>query len=213
MITTELLVFCIAAVALSCNASGLQCASKKKYGSELRLAKLEVAFKVLLQDNARLKQSNLQVRAELAATKNVFKTCTTSMTRSKWSLKRINYVIPSLKKVQLHQKTVTYKETIPKSLLARNTKAVIVSVYCSFWNGGGHAYMTLAVNQKGNEAAGIAKVKNTHYKVYANDFYYEVMIPWDSKFGNEAVFKVTNTYNTGGSNNWYQVKLVGVINA
>ena len=34
---------------------------------------------------------------------------------------------------------------------------------------------------------------NTHYNVYANTFYYEKMIPWESDLSNEMVVKVTSS--------------------
>ncbi len=204
----QFLALCLISVALSCAADN--CLSDKRFQDENRLTKLETAVKELQNENLRLKQSNMDVKAELAATRNVFKDCVSLYNRT-WALKRVNYVVPSLAKVQLHQKTAVYTEKIPQSLLNKNTKAVIVSVFCNFWNTGGHAYMNLDFNQKGNEDSGSAHAPNTHYAVSANTFYYEIMIPWDSKFGNEVVFKVSHTYNTGGSDNWYQVKVVGTV--
>ena len=191
------------------------CASDQNFNQEHRFTKLETAVASLQAENLKLRQSSEVVKAELAATRNVFHNCISSMANKTWELRRTNYVFPQLAKVQLHTKTLTYTEALPVELVPSGTKALIISVFCNFWNTGGHAYLDLGIHQKGNEAAGIANAQNTHYSVYANNFYYEIMVPWSGKHSNQVVFKVSNTYNTGsnaGKNlNWYQVKMVGYI--
>ena len=129
-----------------------------------------------------------------------------------FNLQRVDKPFPSLARVSLHQKTPTYTDRMPVDLPA-NTRAVIISVFCNFWNSGGHAYLNFDAYQKGNKKAGKLSVTNTHFKVYANTFYYELLAPWDSQLSDEMVFEITSTYQTGGNNNWYQVKLVGYITA
>ncbi len=190
-----------------------ECLSDARFKSEHRLTKLETAIEDLKAENLKIKAENLNVKAELAATRNVFRECIANAKKS-WALKRVDYPFPSLAKVQLHHQTVTYNEKIPTSLLPKNTKAVIISILCHFWNpvtGGSDANMFLAVYQKGNEDSGIVNVPNKHYGVYGNWFYKEVMIPWNGDLSSEAVFKLTQTYNPKKQLNWYEVKMVGVI--
>jgi hypothetical protein len=67
-------------------------------------------------------------------------------------------------------------------------------------------------HQKGNDnAAAKAEGYNRHYDAYHNTWVYEQMIPWNSTLPNELIFKVTYSYLSGGSNNWYRVRLVGYI--
>ena len=131
--------------------------------------------------------------------------------RGKWKLYRANEVLNQLEKIQLHQVTPTYTQQLPV-VLPKATRAILISVYCNFWNNNGHAYLNYEAHQKGNQKPE-AKVYgyNTHYNVYANTFYYEQMIPWESDLSNEIVFKVTSSYKTGGNNNWYRVRFVGYI--
>ena len=120
-------------------------------------------------------------------------------------------VLNQLEKIELHQQTPTYTQKLP-IILPKNTRAVLISVYCNFWNNNGHAYLDYVTYQNGNDnVAAKAEGYNTHYNVYANTFLYEQMIPWNSTLPNELIFKVTRSYHTGGSNNWYRVRLVGYI--
>ena len=227
-------------------AQASQCLSNEKFNRELRLTRIETELEDLKASNTKLEESNLNIKAELLATRNAFIQCpcdknttspttrpttrpTTSPTASpttssntgsisSWELKRINYVFPSLAKVQLHKKNVAYTEKIPANLLPKTTKAIIVSVFCHFHNHhGAYAYMNITFNQQGNENSGSAKIDNFHWNVQANSWYNEVMIPWNVNLGNEAVFKLEGTYNTGinvhskANENWYQVKMVGFI--
>ena len=134
--------FLAASVFLTVSAS--QCLSEEKFNREFRLTKIEAALqdvkakyndlKSKLNDleakNTKLEDSNLSIKAELMATRSSFMQC-----RS-WEFKRIDYVFPSLVKVQLHllHKAVTYTEKIPVSLLPKTTKAVIISIFCHFHN-------------------------------------------------------------------------------
>ena len=177
----------------------------------MRISKLEATVKELSKNLQETKSAARQANAELKATQNTMKDCF-SCGKKKWTLKRVELLFPQLARLALHQKTPTYTEKLPTPLPS-NTRAVIISIFCNFWNTGGHAYLNLEINQKGNDAGGKAKLTNTHYKVYANTFYYEIMLPWDSSISDEIVFKVTSSYQTGGNNNWYQVKLVGYITA
>ena len=89
-----------------------------------------------------------------------------------WTLKRTLILFPKLEKITLHQRTPTYVETLPTPL-PNNTRAVIVSVFCNFQNKDGHAYLNVDIHQEGKEEGGVASVLNTHFNVYANDFYYK----------------------------------------
>ena len=97
-------------------------------------------------------------------------------------------------------------------VLPQNTHAILISVYCNFGNSNGHAYLNYITYQKGNDNA-VAKAEgyNTHYNVHANTFLYEQMVPWDSTLSNQLIFKVTSSYQSGGSRNWYRIRLVGYI--
>ena len=136
--------------------------------------------------------------------------------QGQWSLKRMEYVFPNLSKVQLQKGAhVTYTELVPAGLVSENTKAVIISVSCMFWNLQGYAYMDLSVYQKGNEEAGAAKLTNRHFNVHSNNFYYEIMVPWHGHLSREFVFKITDATIDGSSSgmnlNFYQVKMLGTI--
>ena len=89
--------------------------------------------------------------------------------------------------------------------LPNNTRAIIVQVYYNFWNQDGHAYLDVDIQQEGNKDGGVASVENTHYRVYANTFYYEVMVPWDSYISDKIQFTVKRSYLSGGSDNWYRL--------
>ena len=114
-------------------------------------------------------------------------------------------------KIQLHQQAHTYVEVL--NSVPADTKAVIVSLYCNFWNTAGHAYLTGNIQQKGNAAGGVAKFHHQHFKVYANTWYQEQMVSWDTGVSKELVVKVTSSYHTGGVNNWFRFKVVGYITA
>ncbi|CAB4015337.1 Hypothetical predicted protein, partial [Paramuricea clavata] len=120
-------------------------------------------------------------------------------------------ILNQLEKIQLHQVTPTYTQNLP-IILPKNTRAILISVYCNFWNSKGHAYLNYITYQKGNDnAAAKAEGYNTHFNVYANTFLYEQMIPWNTTLSNELIFRVTRSYLSGGINNWYRVRLVGYI--
>jgi hypothetical protein len=72
--------------------------------------------------------------------------------------------------------------------------------------------LNYVTNKKGNDNAD-AKTEgySTHYNVYGNTFLYEQMIPWNSTLSNELIFKVTHSYRTGDSKNWFRVGFVGYI--
>ena len=120
-------------------------------------------------------------------------------------------VLNQLEKIELHQQTPTYTQKLP-IILPKNTRAILISVYCNFLNRNGHAYLNYVTYQKGNDnVAAKAEGYNTHFNVYANTFLYEQMIPWNSSLSNELIFKVTSSYKDGGNQNWYRVRLVGYI--
>ena len=166
----------------------------------------------LYSDVANSKSRLSQTSSELRVLKKDFKDYGALKANSTWSLQRVDVNFPKLTHLALHLTTPTFTEKLPTPL-PRNARALIISIYCNFWNTGGHAYLDLKINQKGNEDSGIVTVYNTHYMVYANNFYYEVLLPWDSGKPEEIIFKVTNSYQTGGPHNWYTVKLVGYITA
>ncbi len=176
---------------------------------------LNIKVNQLEAKNTKLEDTNLNIKAELLATRNSLMQC------HSFEFKRIDYVFPSLARVQLNllHKTVTYTEKIPSSVLPNNVRAVMISVYCNFFNHdlGSHAVMHLTFNQKGNENAGTANLINYHVDVPSNTFYYEVMLPWNADISNEVVFKLTYTHSFGTNHgtkkneNWYRVKMVGFI--
>jgi len=176
---------------------------------EIRFAKLEAAVEALTQQVSALQNENIQTKAKLAVTYEAFKSLK-GASRSSWTLKRTKVLFHNLEKITLHQKTMTYIETLPLPL-PDNTRAVMISFFCNFWNGDGHAYLDVDIHQKGNEEGGVATIENTHYRVYANTFYYEIFVPWDNSISDKIVFDVTRSYHTGGDKNWYRLRLVGYV--
>ena len=186
-------------------------ASTACWDDDLRLAKLESLVSHLQREVADLTAAKVQTEAELKITQDMAKS-SLSECSSAWNLKRTQIVFPNLEKLALHQTTPTYVETMPTPL-PNNTRAVIVQVFCNFWNSGGHAYLNVDIQQEDNEEGGVASVENRHYSVYANTFYYEVMVPWDGTLPDKLKFVVKSSYQTGGADNWYRLRVVGYITA
>ena len=129
-----------------------------------------------------------------------------------WKLTRTEIILPKLKKIQLSESNPTIVEAIPLPF-PQSTKAIIVSVFCDFGNDVkiSHAYLLGEIRQKGSSNSGMVKIDNRHFSVYANTWYNELHVPWDNNLPNELELKVTGSYNTGGSNNWYDIKVVGFV--
>ena len=71
----------------------------------------------------------------------------------------------------------SYTQKMPV-LLPRNTRVILNSIYCNFWNSKGHAHLNYVTHQKDNDnVSGKAEDVNTHYNVHANTFIYKQMIP------------------------------------
>ena len=174
-----------------------------------KAGKLKSMIKQLNDKVDQLTTQQVQLQEELKATQESAK-CTSEQYRSSWTLKRTKITFPDLEKLSLHQETPTYVETLPVPL-PNNTRAIIVQVFCNFRNEDGHAYLNVDMQQDGNEEGGIVSVENTHFRVYANTFYYEVMVPWDNSISDRIRFAVTNSYTTEGPNNWYRLRVVGYI--
>ena len=123
-------------------------------------------------------------------------------------------MFPNLEKMQLSGVTPTYIEPLPAPL-PRNTKAVIVEVFCYFDNSAvnSHNYLYADIQQDGSGPEGQVKTVNKRVNIYANDFVDEMMIPWDSSLPNSLKVAVTNSYITGGNLNWYRIRIVGYITA
>ena len=129
----------------------------------------------------------------------------------KWKLHRANEVLNQLEKLQIHQSTPTYNQKLPV-ILPKGTQAILISIYCNFWNVKGHAYLNYEAYQKGNDKPeGKVYGYNTHFNVYANTFLYEQMIPWSNSLPNDKIFKVTSSYLSCGDKNWYRVRMVGYV--
>jgi len=185
------------------------CEECKNWNDELRFSKLEAAVELLTTKVSALEVKGRETEAELNVARKMLKTSNTG-----WSLKRTELIFPQLYKLKLHNVTPTYTARLPLTPLPSNTKAVIISVFCNFWNSGNsHAYLHGYIQQKGNEVGGRVKFQHTHYSVYANTFSNEVLVPWDSSVSNEIKVQVTSSYLSGGSNNWYRITLVGYITA
>lgn len=173
-----------------------------KYLREERFLNLE---KNLAQLAAKLVRAETQLNSQKKQIANL------QTGQGKWTLHRANEVLNQLEKIELAGPKPTYTQKLPV-VLPKATRAILISVYCNFWNNNGHAYLNYEAYQKGNnKAEGKVYGYNTHYNVYANTFYYEQTIPWSSNLSNEIVFKVTHSYRTGGANNWYRVRLVGYV--
>ena len=173
-----------------------------KYLSEDRFLNLEKKVKQLA---VKLVQTENEVNQQRKLIENL------PSHQGKWKLHRANEVLSQLDQLHLHQSKPTYNQKLPV-ILPKGTQAILISVYCNFWNKNGHAYLNYEAYQKGNDKPE-AKVYgyNTHFNVYANTFYYEQMIPWNNTLSSEMVFKVTSSYRTGGGNNWYRIRLVGYV--
>ncbi len=91
--------------------------------------------------------------------------------------------------------------SLPAKLLPDNTKAVFVAIQCNEWRETFKGTLSLTIQQTGNEKDGAVI-----YEAPMNDFYYEAMIPWNSKYAKEITFKAT-----GSSKNQYQVSVTGYI--
>ena len=176
---------------------------KIRYLTEEKIVKLE---EMVRQLTTRLGQAEQKLEDQKVEIKDLQERPVGS-----WRLQRANEILNQLEKIQLHQSTPTYTQKLP-IVLPQHTRAILISIYCSFWNRNGHAYLNYITYQKGNDnAAAKAEGYNTHYNVYANTFLYEQMIPWNTTLPNELVFRVTDSYRTGGNDNWYRVRLVGFI--
>ena len=117
-----------------------------------------------------------------------------------WTLKRVRYDFPGLKKVQLTPDVVT-KRAIPDGILPSGTRAVLVSIKCDEWKESFAAKLSLEIKQSGNDLGGSAM-----YTAPMNDFYYETLVPWDGKAAKEIAFKAN-----GSSKNKYSLGIVGYI--
>jgi hypothetical protein len=163
-----------------------------------------ISAKKELEKNAKEVVKHKRILAEVRAKLN---------TRTPgWSMKRVDADLDKLTKIQLHTQTPTYIQQMPISL-PTNTKAILISVFTNFWNRNGHVYLNFKTYQQGNERSGSVAVNNQHFNIYANTFYYELMLPWDTSLPNELVFVVKSSYKTGGNDNWYKITLVGYITA
>ncbi|XP_028516164.1 uncharacterized protein LOC114575465 [Exaiptasia diaphana] len=181
---------------------------EKQWLSEDAFKQLEQKVKKLTK---KLEQNEKKITEQgkaLAEVKNKFN----MLRKNEWRLVRVDKPLDKLAKIALYQKKPTYIQSMPM-VFPSNTKAIIISVFTNFWNTKGHAYLDFKTYQQGNEKDGSVTVVNTHFNIYANTFYYELMLPWNTTLPQELVFKITGSYLTGGSNNWYQVKLVGFVKA
>ena len=111
------------------------------WDDDLRLAKLEALVEHLQRQVSDLTAAKVETEAELKITQDMAKTAVAGCS-NKWTLKRTEIVFPNLEKLALHQQTPTYIETMPTPL-PNNTRAVIVQVFCNFWNSDGHAYLNV----------------------------------------------------------------------
>nr|UST29487.1 neurogenic locus notch-like protein 3 [Haliclona caerulea] len=190
--------------------TGILC--EKQWLNEDRFKQLE---QLLVELTTRLNRSEERLKAserQVAEQRRILAEVQKKQNASGWRMVRVNEELNKLNKMKLNGVTPTYIQKIPLCL-PRNTKAILISVFTYFWNSGGHAYLDFKTHQKGNEKNGSVAVKNEHYNIYANTFYYELMLPWDTALPDELVFVVTRSALDGGDNNWYRIKLVGYITA
>ena len=179
--------------------------------NEFNINILKSTVDSLMNQIAELRTSGIETKAELEATKKLLKK-SISQTIPTWTMKRIELILPKMNKLQLHQTKPLIVEKLPLPFPI-NTKALIVSVFCNFGNGKGHAYLGGEIQQKGNTEAGAVKIFNQHFNVYANTWSYEVFVPWNTALSNELQLKVQLSYLTGGNENWYALTVVGYIMA
>ena len=180
-----------------------------QWDEELRIAQLEAAVESLERQVSDLMGTSIRQRSEIYLLRSKTETAL-ALSNSTWTLRRTEIIFANLEKLTLHQVTPTYVEDLPLPL-PHNTRALVVQIFCNFWNSDGHAYLDVDISQEGNEEGGVASVENTHFQVYANTFNYEVFVPWDSAISNELRFEVKRSYQTGGENNWYRLRVVGYV--
>lgn len=191
--------------------TGFKCECAPGYSGDL--CETEYLKEDMLLD---LKKELVQLTAKLARTdkelNNQKKQIESLQNASEtWQLHRENKILNKLEKFKRHQSRPTYYQKLPIAL-PKGTRAILISIFYHFRNRNGHADLYYEAYQKGNnKPEGKVYGHNLHYNVYENTFYYEQMVPWSNDLPNELVFKVTYSYSTGGSSNWYRVRLVGYI--
>ena len=157
-----------------------------KYLNEDRFLNLEKKVKQLA---AKLVQTENELNKQRKVIENL------PSHQRKWKLHRANEVLNQLEKLQIHQSTPTYNQKLPV-ILPKGTQAILISIYCNFWNVKGHAYLNYEAYQKGNDKPeGKVYGYNTHFNVYANTLMYEQMDPmeqqssqWDDFQGDIILF-------------------------
>jgi len=114
------------------------------------------------------------------------------------TVKRKQFTFPVLK-MSTYANYNKITRSIPKDVLPVTTGAVIVSIKCERWTS--VAKLGLKIRQSGNKEGGWVE-----YTSPMNDFYYETLVPWDSKMGNKITFRPT-----GSSPSWYTIGIVGYV--
>lgn len=193
--------------------TGFKCQCTPGYSGDLCQTKYlkEERFLNLERNVADLAEKLTQAKSQLANQEKAIKKLNDN--QREWKLHRTNEILHQLEKMALNGQKPTYSQKFPL-VLPKTTRAVIISIYCFYGNANGHAYLDFEMHQKGNDKVdGKISNKNRHYNVHANTFYYEQMLPWDSKLPNEIILKVIYSKQDGGPNSWYQARLVGYITA
>ncbi|XP_065061685.1 uncharacterized protein LOC135688696 [Rhopilema esculentum] len=161
---------------------------------EMTVRRFEAAFDGLTKVIS-MKKVDIQSRVRVLEKK------VAQLSKTPWMMKRFTYEFPTLTKSPLSAaNSNSYR--IPAALLPKNAKAVIVAIKCSSWKERGLSpTMSITLQQKGNTDAG-----KTTLDAPMNDFYYEVLMPWDGSYGNTIDIMVN-----GNSPNIYSIRLVGYI--
>ena len=167
---------------------------------ERRLERLEFAVRELQKNYIALIRIISGKKTEIQGKVRAINTRLTKMEAKAWTVKRLAYQFPNLRKVVLPPNTTTTAK-IPSQLLPRNTRAILVAVKCDLWMETLYPKMSLVLKQKGS-----GHDDETFYNAPMNDFYYEAVVPWDGRSINALMIKVQ-----GSSANPYTIKLVGYI--
>ena len=169
---------------------------------EGRLERLELAIRELQKNYNALVRIISSKKTEIQGKMRAINTRLTKMEAKAWTVKRLAYQFPNLRKVVLPPNTTTTAK-IPSQLLPRNTRAILVAVKCDKWMETLYPRMSLVLKQKGS-----GDDDEMLYNAPMNDFYYEAVVPWDGRSINALMIKVQ-----GSSTNPYTIELVGYIKA
>ncbi|XP_028390989.1 uncharacterized protein LOC114515868 [Dendronephthya gigantea] len=190
---------------------GFECVCPPGYSGDLCNTKYLTAEKflkleeTLQQLQTRLTESEQRIKNQDAQIKEL-----QSRPTGSWKFYRADGNLGPLDKIQPHIPRPTYIQRLPIDLPV-NTRAIIISVFSYFFNGRGYNDLNYIIHQRDNDSPTTrARAENYHHNIHGNSFLYEQMIPWNTSFPNELVFKSWRSV-ISADGNWYRMRLVGYI--